>query len=116
MRQFLKNNLNFFLFLLFSLIIELSSLYIITGNLFIKEPWFGLTSILIIFAIYNLISKRRIKEIFLDVCFTIQSIIVLFTVILFENTGTLFDFSMLLLIKETATVSTTITLNYWYLS
>lgn len=114
-KQFLKNNLSFFCFLGFSFILEISTLFIITGSLSIRFPYLSFFLWGAIFSIYNLISNHKIKNIFIYFVALIAIIINLFYVILFENTKTYFDFSMLSLIGETNKFSGTVTLNYWYI-
>ena len=115
MKQFLKNNINFFLYLFFAIVLELSSLFVMTGNLFIKYPFIGLSIIGILFAIVNFCKSRTAKNSIITVFFIIQCVINIFCVILFENTGTLFDFSMIYVAEEGTTFLNAIDLNTLYL-
>ncbi len=115
MKQFLKNNLGFFCFLGFSCILEFSTLFLITGSFLVRFPYLSIFLLTMVFGIYNLISNYRIKNIFLYVCSLCVIIVNVFYIILFENTRTYFDFSMLQLISETSRFSGTVTLNYWYI-
>lgn len=115
MTRFLKNNINFFVFLFFAVIIELSTVFVITDFLFLTKPWFILTMIGVIFSIYNLLKKRILKNALLSICLCIQSILCLFNVILYENTGTLFDFSMFSLVGETSKFMGSIDINYGFI-
>lgn len=112
MKQFFKNNINFFVYLTFATVLELTSLFVMTKNLFLISPWLSLSIIGIIFSIHNLLKRRSFKNTFLTVCLCLQSIICLFCVILYENTGTLFDFSMLNLVSETTKFMGTTSINY----
>lgn len=115
MKQFLKNNLSFFCFLGFSCILEFSTLFFITGSFLVRFPYLSLFLLTMVFGIYNLISNFKIKNIFLGISALCVIIVNVFYIILFENTRTYFDFSMLLLIGETSKFSGTVTLNYWYI-
>lgn len=115
MKRFLKNNINFLVYFAFSIILELSSLFAITGFLFLKSPWFSLTILGIVFALCNIIKRRSLKNLVLSICLCIQSIICLFCLILYENTGTLFDFSMINLAGETAKFMGTTSINYIFI-
>lgn len=116
MKQFLKNNLAFLFHFILSVILELSTVAILTGSFMIREPWILLFNTLSLFFIFNLISNKKAKLITISSIFVIQLIINLFCVILFENTGTLFDFSMIQLVGESTMFLSTITINYWYIA
>lgn len=116
MKQFLKNNLTFLSHFILSVILELSTVAILTSAFMIREPWILLSITIALFFIYNLISSAKVKNALLLIVFIIQLAINLFSVILFENTGTLFDFSMVYLASESTDFLSTITINYWYIA
>lgn len=115
MKQFLKNNLLFICFIVFSILLESVSLLIITGSLLIKSPLLSFLIFLFLGTIYNLISNIKTKKIFLTVFSSLHLLINLFCVILFESTGTLFDFSMLQLASETTQFIDAISINYFFI-
>lgn len=115
MKQFFKNNILYFIHFIISSILELSTVIILTNSFMIREPWLLLSISIGIFAIYNLILNKKIKNGLLIFTFIIQIVLNIFCVILFENTGTLFDFSMFQLATESTTFLNTITINYWYI-
>jgi len=115
MKRFLKNNLVYFSHFLLSIFLELSTIIILTNSIMIREPWLLLSISTALFFIYNLISNVKAKNILLNSIFIIQIIINIFCVILFENTGTLFDFSMIQLATESTDFLSTITINWWYI-
>ena len=116
MKQFLKNNYIFFAYAILSIILELSSLFVISGSIIVRQPWLSLLSFIVVFSIYNLIASLKYKKALINCVFIIQFVINLFCVILFENTGTVFDFSMLELATETGEFITTISFNYLYIA
>lgn len=115
MKQFLRNNINFLAYFVFAIILELSTLFVITDALFIKSPWLALTLLVFIFSIYNFIKGRTAKNAILYTFSIIQLILCLFCVILYDNTGTLFDFNMFQLVGESTTFLGTLTINYGYI-
>ena len=115
MKMFLKNNLVYFCFLAFSIILELSTLVIITDSFLIKQPWISLIFLLLFYSLYILIPKKKVKCTILFLFSTFQLVLSLVAVVLFENTGSYFDFSMLQLIGETSKFMNTININYWYI-
>ena len=115
MKQFLKNNLVFICFVIFSFILESVALLTITGSLLVKHPILSILLYLSLGTIYNLISNIKAKKIFLIISSILQLLINLFCVILFESTGTLFDFSMLQLASETTQFMDAISINYFFI-
>jgi hypothetical protein len=69
-----------------------------------------------VFLIYNLVKRKKSKYIFLYTVSAFQLTINIFCMILFDNTGSYFDFSMLQLVSETSKFLNTITINYWYIA
>ncbi len=114
MKTFLKNNINYFIFLIFAIILELVSLFIMVDTFFISKPWLMILLLGGIFCICNLIKSKKVRNTFLLVLYIIQIIINLFCVILYDNTGTLFDFSMIQLAGEALEFSGTVVVNFWY--
>ena len=113
MKTFLKNNINFFVYFIFSILIELITLYSITKNFFISSPWLSLCLLGIIFSIYNFLKSRTAKNVVLFVVSAIQTMICLFCYILFDSTGTLFEFSMFRLVAEATTFAGVISPDYF---
>lgn len=116
MKLFLKNNIIYLIHFILSFVLELSTVIILTNSFTIREPWILLSISIALFFIYNLITHKKIKNILLLCVFIIQIIINLFCVILFDNTGTLFDFSMIYLATESTDFLGTITINYLYIT
>ena len=114
-KRFLINNITFFIYCFFSFLLELTTVAMTTNTFFISKPWLYLLGLLLTFFIYNFISHTTIKRWFLLVLLILQCIANLGCVILFENTGTVFDFSMLSLLKETADFAGTVSVNYLYI-
>lgn len=115
MKQFLKNNLVFICFVVFSFILESVALLTITGSILVRRPLLSILLFLSLGTIYNLISNVKAKKIFLIIISIFQLLINLFCVILFESTGTLFDFSMLQLASETTQFMDAISINYFFI-
>lgn len=115
MKSFLKNNIVFLMYFLFSIILEISGLFVINGNVFITSPWLALSIVGIIFASCNFCMKRKTKNIIISIVFVLQCILNLFCVILYENTGTLFDFNMFQVAGEGTTFLNAININYLYI-
>ena len=116
MKHFFKNNIVFFVYFIFAVVVELSGVYVITNKFFIRFPWFLLTIAGIVFAIYNFIKSRKAKNITLSVLLSLHCILSIVFVVLYDNTGTLFDFNMLKLIGANNNFVVTISIDYWFIA
>lgn len=115
MRMFLKNNISYFIYFIFSIIIELSTVFIISDKMFISSPYIGFTILGIIFGVYNLMKSNKAKNIMLSILLFLQFALCLVFVVVYDNTGTMFDFNMLRLISSNNNFVVTITINYWFI-
>ena len=116
MRLFLKNNISYLIYFIFSIIIELSTVFVISDKLFISSPFIGLTLLGVIFSIYNFMKSRKAKNITLSILLLLQFILCLVFVVVYDNTGTMFDFNMLRLISSNNNFVVTITINYLFIA
>lgn len=114
-KKFFINNIAFFVYCFFSFLLEITTIAMTTNTFFISKPWLYLLGLLLTFFVYNFISTKSIKRWLLLILLILECIANLGCVILFENTGTVFDFSMLSLLKETADFAGTVSVNYLYI-
>lgn len=115
MKKFFKENLSFFVYAFFCIFIELLSLYLITNSIIIERPWLGICSLGILFSIYLFIKSPKWKKWLLFISLFIHTAICLTCVILYDNTGTFFDFNMFKLFNEAFVASNNLDINLWYL-
>lgn len=115
MKSFLKNNISYLIYFAFSIIIEVSTLFVISNKVFISFPFIGLTILGIIFCIYNFMKSNKAKNIMLSILLLLQFILCLVFIVVYDNTGTMFDFNMLRLISSNNNFVVTITINYWFI-
>ena len=116
MKQFLKNNIVFLIYLLFSVILEVSTLLIVTGTPLIRAPWISILYMCSIFLIYNLIRGRKGKCILLYSVSFFQLLINWLSELLFENTGTYFEYSMFKLVGGADQFAGTMSIDWLYIS
>lgn len=110
-----KNNITIYLFALISIILELTTNTIIYRIPFIFKPWFALSLLSIVICIMCLIRKGIVRYRISIVLLTIQGIINLACIILYDMTGTLFDFSMFTLRNDAMSILEKIPMNFTYL-
>lgn len=115
MKKFLKENLSFFIYAACCIFIELLSLYMITDSIIIERPWFGICSLGILFSIYLFIRSHKWKKWLLYGSLFFHIIICIVCVVLYDNSGTFFDFNMFKLVTEAITVSNGLKINFWYI-
>ncbi len=116
MKQFLKNNIVFLIYLLFSVILEVSTLLIVTGTPLIRAPWISILYMCSIFLIYNLIRSKKGKCILLYSVSFFQLLINWLSELLFENTGTYFEYSMFKLVGGADQFAGTMSIDWLYIS
>lgn len=114
-KKFFINNIAFLVYCFFSFLLEITTIAMTTNTFFMSKPWLYLLGLLLTFFVYNFISHKAIKRWYLLILLILQCVANLGCVILFENTGTIFDFSMLSLLKETADFAGTVSVNYLYI-
>lgn len=116
MKQFLKNNIVFSIYLLFSVILEVSTLLIVTKTATLRAPWISILYLASIFLIYNLISSKKGKCILLYSVSFFQLLINWLSELLFENTGSYFEYSMFKLVGGADQFAGTMSIDWLYIT
>ena len=116
MKQFLKNNIVFSIYLLFSVILEVSTLLIVTKTAILRAPWISILYLASIFLIYNLISSKKGKCILLYSVSFFQLLINWLSELLFENTGSYFEYSMFKLVGGADQFAGTMSIDWLYIT
>ena len=114
MKQFWKNNLVFLSYFLYTIILEFITLFIVTNSILIHNIWISILLFIANFLIYNLISNKKGK---LGLVFSlgfIHILICLLSVLLFENTGTYFEYSMFFLVGGAEQFAGTIAIHWGF--
>ena len=115
MLNHLKNNISIYLYIVIAVILELTTNVIIYRTPFIYNPWLALTFLSIICLIMSLIKKGVVRYYIASTFIIIQGIINLACTILYDMTGTLFDFSMFTLRNDAMSILEKIPMNFTYL-
>ncbi|MBR1674510.1 MAG: sulfatase-like hydrolase/transferase [Eubacterium sp.] len=92
---FIKTNLTVILFVVFSILIEMISVYSIEESPFISYPWIWLGLLLLIAGIMLMIKSERARMVIGIIFMLLQSIICMIMAVLFNMAGQYFDFGML---------------------
>ena len=115
MKKFFINNISLILYVVASLILEITTNILVCGNPFIKSPWFGLSLLILIITLLSFIKKGVIRYYIASSLIFVQGAINIFCVILYDMTGTLFDFGMFNLRSDGMGILENIPMNFTYL-
>ena len=61
MKSFIKNNISIILYVIIAIILELTTNFMVCGNIFIFQPWFAISLLLLIIATMAFIKKGIIR-------------------------------------------------------
>ena len=93
--QWLKANYIPIVFTLIAVIIELTAVAVTGSKFFIRSPWMYLTVLAMLTIIQFFMSSQKKRYIYTIVVLSVIFALDLVFIIIFELTGTIFDFSML---------------------
>ena len=114
-KNFLKNNISLLIYIFIATILELTTNILVCDSLFITNPLFALTLIGLIVTLLTFIRKGIIRFYLCSALLLVQGIINIFCVILYDMTGTLFDFGMFNLRSDGMGILESIPMNFTYL-
>ena len=115
MKSFIKNHISLILYVIIAIILEITTNILVCGNPFITSPWFGLSLLILIVCLLSLIKKGVIRYYIASSLIFVQGILNIFCVILYDMTGTLFDFGMFNLRTDGMGILESIPMNFTYL-
>lgn len=115
MKTFLKNNISIIAYFIIAIILDTLTNIIMFKNPLILSPWFGITLLSLITCLLVFIRKGIIRYYIACSLLFVQGVINLFCIILFDMTGTLFDFGMLNLRNDAMGILENIPMNFTYL-
>ena len=111
---FIRNNYIPFLFALLAVIIELTAVYVTSGKLFIRSPWMYFTVLGLLVVLQFFLTTDRARHIWSTVVLTILFVMDLVFIVIYEMTGTIFDFSMLKLRGDAMAILESVPINFLY--
>ena len=111
---FIRNNYIPFLFALLAVIIELTAVYVTSGKLFIRSPWMYFTVLGLLVVLQFFLTTDRARHIWSTVVLTVLFVMDLVFIVIYEMTGTIFDFSMLKLRGDAMAILESVPINFLY--
>ena len=115
MKVFLKNNISLILYVVIAIILETLTNILVCGNPFILSPWFAISLLVLIVTLLSFIKKGIIRYYVASSLILVQGVLNLFCVILYDMTGTLFDYGMFNLRNDGMGILESIPMNFTYL-
>ena len=115
MRVFIKNHISLILYVFVAIILESTTNLLVCGNPFIRNPLFGLSLLILIVCTLSFIKSGSIRHCIASSLIFVQGVLNIFCIILYDMTGTLFDFGMFNLRKDALGILENIPMNFTYL-
>lgn len=112
MRNWLKNNRLVLIFIVFSLIMEMSSVYAVEGVLVIKSPRLFFSVWGIVICLLLALKSNQIRMILCTVVLILQALMDLVFVVIYDMTGQYFDFGMFNLRNDAWGILESIPMNF----
>ena len=114
MKRLIKKNHIPILFAITALCMELTAVFVTSGKLLIRSPWLFLSLLAVLTVLQYFLPTNRARHIFSSVLLTVFFIFDLLFIVIFEMTGTIFDFSMLKLRGDAMAILESVPINFPY--
>lgn len=114
MKAFFKQNYLPLLFALTAILIELTAVFATSGDFYIRSPWMYLTLILLLTLVQYFFTTNHIRHIFSSIVLAAIFVFDLVFIVIFEMTGTIFDYSMLHLRSDAMAILESVPINFTY--
>ena len=111
---FVKDNYIPFLFALIAVLIELIAVYVTSGKLYIRSPWMYFTVLGLLTVLQFFFRSDRTRHIWSSVVLAVLFVADLLFIVIYEMTGTIFDFSMLKLRGDAMAILESVPINFLY--
>lgn len=109
------NHISIILYIIISIVLEITTNILVCGNPFISKPLFAISLLVLIATLLSFINKGIVRYYLASLFIFIQGLINIFCVILYDMTGTLFDFGMFNLRSDGMGILENIPMNFTYL-
>ena len=114
MKRLIKNNYIPILFALTALCMELTAVFVTTGKLLIRHPWIYLSLLAILTLMQYFLQTNRARHICSSILLSVFFVFDLVFIVIYEMTGTIFDFSMLKLRGDAMAILESVPINFTY--
>lgn len=114
MKRLIKNNYIPLLFAATALSMELTAVFVTSGKLFIRSPWLFLSLLAVLTAMQYFLPTNRARHICSSILLSLFFACDLVFIVIYEMTGTIFDFSMLKLRGDAMAILESVPINFPY--
>lgn len=114
MKRLIKNNYIPILFAFVAVCMELTAVYVTSGRLLIRRPWLYLSMLAILTLLQYFLRTNRARHICASILLSIFFVCDLVFIVIYEMTGTIFDFSMLKLRGDAMAILESVPINFTY--
>jgi len=114
MKNFFKSNLLIWIYFICTLIIELTAVFVTSGKFYIRMPFIYLFIQFLILLILLSIKTNKARHITSSILLILFAIIDLIFIVIYEMTGTIFDYGMFNLRSDAMAILESIPINYMF--
>lgn len=114
MKRLIKNNYIPILFAFVAVCMELTAVYVTSGKLLIRHPWLYLSMLAILTLLQYFLRTNRARHICASILLSVFFVCDLVFIVIYEMTGTIFDFSMLKLRGDAMAILESVPINFTY--
>ncbi len=114
--EFFKTNYIPFVFAACAVIIELTAVAVTAGKFYIRNPLMYLTMLAVLTGIQFFIGTNKARYVYSSVALAAIFVCDLVFIVIYEMTGTIFDFSMLKLRSDAMRIIEKLKINFWYVT
>ena len=113
---YFKTNYIPFLFAAAAIVIELTAVFVTSGKFYIRSPWMYFTILAALTFIQFFIPNNYARHVYSSIALAVFFVCDLVFVIIYEMTGTIFDFSMFKLRGDAMSIVEKLQINFIYVS
>lgn len=113
---YFKTNYIPFLFAAAAIVIELTAVFVTSGKFYIRSPWMYFTILAALTFIQFFIPNNYARHVYSSIALAVFFVCDLVFVIIYEMTGTIFDFSMFKLRGDAMSIVEKLQINFTYVS
>lgn len=115
-QDFFKQNFIPICFALCAIAVEMVAVFVTTGRVRVRQPWLFLTLVATLAVVQGLFHTQKGQYAFSTVVLSVQTAANLVFVVLYDMTGSIFDFSMFNLRNDAMAILESIPLNFTYVA
>lgn len=113
-KKFIKTNCLIFLFILLAVLIDLTGVCVTSGKFYIRNPLMLLSIVGMLAVTAGFIRSQRARHIFLSTALAVLYLLDTVFILIYDMTGTMFEFSMLALKHDAMNIVESVNINFTF--